>query len=278
MSILRRIRWYLFLGVALATVAWLGIDPSHDRNWKLEHARLPRATFQGDSVLVENVRDFRTGSDDSVSRSYDDRTYDLNQLSAVWLCVAVFDEENRRGPAHSLLSFEFETGECVAISVEARKEVGESYSIYRGAFKRYELIYVVGDERDLILTRAAFRPDDVYLYPIVAPRDRVRALFVEMLEAANALHEKPRFYNTLTANCTTILRDHVNAIAPNRIPPSWKILLPGYVDELLQGLSLIDSDAPMEQARRKYWINDAAVSHAADPNFSRQIRNAVTAP
>jgi len=36
----------------------------------------------------------------------------------------------------------------VAMSIETRKEVGETYSAERGFFRYYELIYTISDERD----------------------------------------------------------------------------------------------------------------------------------
>ena len=233
---------------------------------------MPGIHFEDSTVTITDVRDFRSVDRDSATVGYYDRTYDLNRLESVWLCISVFNEAERRGPAHSMLSFGFDDGVHVVISVEARKEVGEGYSIYQGLFKKYEIIYVIGDERDLVLTRAVFRDDDVYLYPIRTTQQKARELFVNMLHTAASLRERPQFYNTLTNNCTTKLRDHVNAIAPGRIPYSWKILLPGYADELLQSLGLIDPGIAIEDVRRRYWINDLARRHAESPAFSTLIR------
>ena len=41
--------------------------PSHDRDWKTEHARLPNATLDGDKVTIEGLRDFSYGSDGTPS-------------------------------------------------------------------------------------------------------------------------------------------------------------------------------------------------------------------
>ena len=114
------------------------------------------------------------------------------------------------GPAiaHVFLSFGF-GDEHVAVSIEARKERDEGYSSVQGFFKRYELIYVVGDERDLIRVRTNYRrdpPEDVYLYRVRAPIENIRRLFLEYVRAINELAERPRFYDTLTTNCTTTIR------------------------------------------------------------------------
>jgi hypothetical protein len=101
------------------------------------------------------------------------------------------------------VSFGFSDSQYVAISVEARREPGETYGPLTGMFKQFELIYVVGDERDLIGSRAVHGDYDVYLYPIRTTRERIRTLFLEMLARSNALATKPEFYNTLTNNCTS---------------------------------------------------------------------------
>ena len=149
--------------------------------------------------------------------AYDDRAYDLDKLESVWFIVTPFST-HWRGPAHTFVSFGFSDSQYVAISVEARREPGESYGPLTGLFKQFELIYVIGDERDLIGSRAAYGGYDVYLYPIRTTRERIRALFLEMLARSNALATQPEFYNTLTNNCTSNVVDHVNHIAPRRVP------------------------------------------------------------
>ncbi len=269
---LKRILTVVAAALLVAVLVFALIRPSHDRDWLPEHARLPRAEFAGDTVRIRDVRDFRQRPDGTVAEAWDDRSYDLSSLDRLWYVLAIFDGEGWRGPAHGMFSFGFANGDHVSISVEARKEVGESYVWWQGLFKKYELIYVVGDERDLVLTRAVHRPDVVYMFPVAATPGKIRELFVDMLEGANALLETPAFYNTFTDNCTSRLRDHVNEIAPGRIPPTWRTALPGYSDELMESLGLLDSELPLDEARRRYLINERARRHAGAPDFSQAIR------
>ena len=178
-----------------------------------------------------------------------------------------------RGPAHTFLSFGFAGGAYVAISVEIRKEQGESFSPLGGLLRQYELIYVVGDERDLIGLRANHRHDDVYLYPIRTSKEKIRTLFVAMLERANQLAAHPEFYNTLTNTCTSNIVDHIDVITPGRIPFSYKTILPAYADDLAFDLGLIDTDSPRDQYRAAHRINDLAALHADAANFSEAIRS-----
>ena len=226
--------------------------------------------FRGSTVEVRNVRNihYRSTSDYDV-RHYD-ATFDLDSLDSVWYLVEQF--KGMPGPAHTMVSFGFRDGRYLAVSVEIRKEKGEQFSPLRGLFKQYELMYVVADERDVIKLRANHRHDDVYLYPVRTTPERRRRMFVEMLERATALADAPEFYNTLVSTCTTNIVRHVNTIAPRRVPLSYKVLLPGYSDELAFDLQLIDTDLRLEEARRRFHVNGRALRFADDPEFSRRIR------
>jgi hypothetical protein len=259
--------------VVLAVIGWTAIRPSNNRDWSIGQERMPRTIFHGDSITIHDVRNFSYDTlGNVVHRAYETRAYDLDKLQTVWFVLAPFETDNR-GPAHSYLSFGFGDSQYVAVSVEARKEMDESYSIVKGLLKRYEVMYVVGDERDLTRLRVA-RGDDVYLYPIKTSPAKVRALFVRMMTHANQLHSKPEFYNTLTNNCTTNILEHVNSIATTKIPYGREVLLPGYADELAGELGLIDSDLPIDEARRRFHINQRARRAFYDPAFSIAIRKA----
>ena len=257
--------------VPLSVVAWTRVRPSNHRDWIVGQDSLPQAIFARDSVRIRNLRnfDYDSSGEPNIVR-YEDRAYDLAKLQTVWFILAPFEPDNR-GPAHSFLSFGFADSQYVAISVEARREKAETYSIVKGLLKRYELLYVVGDERDLVRLRVA-RGDDVYLYPIRTTPARARALFVRMLEQANALRAEPQFYNTLTNNCTTNILEHANSIAAVKIPYGREVLLPGYADELASELGLLDTNLPIAEARRRFHINGRALRAFSDPAFSTLIR------
>ena len=259
------------IALALLFAGWASIRPSADRPWILGQQRTAHALIEGDSVTITNLRDFRYHSAGHPRPAYDTRSYDLAKLQTVWFILAPFDPDNR-GPAHSFLSFGFADSQFVAISVEARREAGETYSILKGMLKRFEIMYVIGDERDLIGQRVA-RNDAVYLYPIRTSPEKVRRLFVQMLERANALERDPEFYNTLTNNCTTNILEHVNSIATRKIPYGREVLLPGYADELARELGLLDTRLSIEEARKAFHINERARRAAQDSLYSLRIRN-----
>src|SRR5919202_2756990 len=270
-----RLRRIISLATAAALAAGAAglasMRPSNDRVWAPEHAVLPSADIVGDSVRIHRMRNFTYTAEDRFTPAYADRSYDLSKLESAWFIVTPFSKW-WRGPAHTFVSFGFADSQYVAISVEARREPDEHYAVLTGLFKRFEVIYVVGDERDLIGSRALFGGYDVYLYPIRAPRDKIRQMFVEMLQRANALRSAPEFYNTATNNCTTNVVAHVNHVAPGTVPTGLKTVIPGYTDEVAHRLGLIDSTIALDEARRRYRVNDRARRFAGRPDFSIRIR------
>jgi len=260
-------------GLLLAFVAArvLLVQPSNERSWKPEHSEAPRVEIEGDEVRVENVRNFFYHTADSFDVRFEDRVYDLASLETVWFVLSPF-RDNWRGPAHSFLSFGFSDSTYVSISVEARKEVGESYSVWKGLLRNYELLYVIGDERDLVGLRAVHWQDDVYVYPVRARREQCRSLFVSMLERAEKLRVAPEFYNTALSNCTTNIYDAVKLLSPEDWSYSWKLQLPGYSDELVFEKGVLNTDLNLEAARERFRVNEKAVRFFTDSSFSTRIR------
>lgn len=264
---------FVAVGVlAVAGTAWLASRrPTNTRAWSADHAVLPNGYFDGSRVRIVGVRNFRYGTDGTVQPAFEERTYDLDRLQSVWFVLVPFSSR-WRAPAHSFVSFGFGDSQFVGISVEARREADERYGVLAGLFRRYELMYVLAEERDLLLRRVLKDSNDVYVYPVNASPEKARELFVGMVHRANALAERPEFYNTLTNSCTSNLVKHVNAIAPGRIPAGWRTLLPGYADEVALELGLIQDSGSVDEARRRYRVNDRAVRYAHDSAFSLRIR------
>ena len=203
----RAIAAYLAL-FALLMMWWRGIEPSNERDWQTDVAVLPYAEIEGDVVTVHNIRNFDYRSETDYTPAYYDKRFDLRKLEGADL-VAVY----WMGPAiaHIFVSFAFAGGDHLAISIETRKEKGEGYSTLRGFFRQYELYYVVADERDVIRLRTNYRndpPEDVYVYRVQSPLENVRRVFLEYINEINELQVRPKFYNTLTTNCTTAIWLH----------------------------------------------------------------------
>lgn len=265
-----RARRRIALGVLAVWLLWFCRTPSDRLDWTPDQARTPVATFDGNSVSVENFRFAAYRSEDDYDVAWQERTFDLDKLETVDFAVEPF--ASWRGPAHTLLSFGFSDGRHVAISVEIRKERGESFSPLGGLFRQFELMYVVGDERDLIGLRVNVRKSPVYLFPIRASRQQVRELFVSMLQRANDLHRRPEFYNTLTSTCTTNIVRHLEEVARTDVPFDLRVVLPGYSDELAFEMGLIDFDGSIADARQRFLIAGPVPVGPDGPAWSRAVR------
>lgn len=266
----RKIMLVLAVLIGILLIIWFSIRPSNNRDWSPDQAVLPDAEIKENLVTIHNIRNFTYASTTSYTPAYYDETFDLDKIKSVDYVVEPFSEW--AGSAHTFVTFGFENDKYISISIEIRKEKGESFSAFKGLFKQYELMYVIADEKDVIKLRSNFRKDQVYLYPIKTTKEKMRALFLDMVQKANYLKEHPEFYNTLTDTCTTKIAKHVNKISPKRIPFSFKILFPGYSDRLVYDLGLIDTSLPFDEIRSKYLINEKALKYADDPDFSFKIR------
>jgi hypothetical protein len=256
--------------IALAvTVIRLVRTPSSDRQWHAHQSLPPDVKVRGDLVEIRNIRDFVHRSATDFDVHYLDRAYDLRKLDAADYVVSRFGSVP--GLAHAFLTFRF-GDEYVSISVEARKERTESYSPLRGVLNEYELMYVIGSERDLIGLRTHVWKEEVILYPIRTTPDNLRRLFIDMIERANEVSQDPEFYNTLTNSCSSNIVRHVNRIAPGHIGFDLRTVLPGFSDRTAYELGLIDTSQPLERVRERFRIDRAAAGVPLDENFSQAIR------
>jgi len=262
----------VYCALFAAVVIWFfNIAPSNERNWQAEVAKLPRAKIAGDLVTVSNIRNFSYRSETDFTPAYYTRTYDLAKLDSVDLFAVYW-----MGPAiaHTIVSFGFEGGDHLAISVEARKEIGEGYSTIKGFFRQYELFYVVADERDVIRLRTNYRinpPEQVYRFSLRGPPELGRRFFLDYMQTINDLHDHPRWYNTLLANCTNVIWLHAQ-VNPERIPFSWKILASGYVPEYLYETGRLDTSVPFATLMQRGHVNPLAQAVDDSADFSAAIR------
>ena len=270
----RRRRTLVGFLVAFGAVVvwWLSLPASNDRDWLPEVSVTPWASRAGDLVTIHGVRNFDYRTETDFMPRWEDRTYDLRALDSGDL-IAVYWAG--KAIAHIMLSFGFGGRDYLAVSIETRKARGQSYSTVAGFFKQYELVYVAADERDVIGVRTTYRQpqEDVYVYRLQVPRENIHRVFLDYLRAMNDMHERPRFYNTLTTNCTTtiLMHSHVNPDSP---PLSWKVLLPGYVPQHAYELGKFDRTLPFAELERRVWVNARAHAAERDPAFSQRIREA----
>jgi Domain of unknown function (DUF4105) len=255
----------LFLSVV---VWWILISPSHDRNWRQEVAVVPRAVIDGDRVRIAGVRNFDHRSTTDFTERYEEREVQLSHLTALDFYVSYWSE---RPVGHTFVSFIFDNAPPLCISIETRPEVGEGFNPLASLFKQFELIYIVGEERDIVGVRTNHRHEMVYLYRLNSSANDVRRLLMIYLKRINELADRPEFYHLLTNSCTINIIRYANA-AGRRGRFDLRHLLNRLIDSYLYHSGRINATLPYEELRRRSLINAAAQAADAAPDFSQRIR------
>jgi hypothetical protein len=263
-------------GLVTAAVAWVvlfawwfSIPPRADRDWIPDVAAVPSAEIVGDLLTVRNVRNFLYRSETDYTPQWEERTYDLGQVTGLDIFFSFWGSPLI---AHTIMSWDFADGQHLAVSIETRKERGEEYSAVKGFFRQYELYYVVADERDVIGVRASHRGEEVYLYRLAAPPDEARRLLLGYMDSVNKLAARPAWYNAFSHNCTTSIR--LNILQAGMTNPwDYRILVNGRAPEMLYERRSINHDLPFAEVRARSDVTARAKAADGDPAFSARIRN-----
>jgi hypothetical protein len=260
----------LSFAVAFAALLiwWVRIAPSNNRPWADDVAQMTTGVVDGDRVTLHNVRDFDWRTNTDYTQRWETRTYDLRHINSLDMILSYW---SMPAIAHVLISFGFDDGEHVVFSVEIRREKTESFSEIGGFFKEFELSVIACDERDVIRVRTNVRGEDDYLYRIRMPVDEIRSLFLAYVSQANDVARKPRFYNTVTANCTTIIYHMAKRIV-GHLPLDYRVLLSGYLPGYVYKVGGLDSRYPLEELRALGRITGRAKESDRSPSFSADIR------
>ena len=259
---------------AVLLVWWATILPSNTRDWQPEVAHVARARIDGDVLTVENVRNFDWRSQADFDERWETRQYRISQLRGADLFLSYWAGESI---AHAIVSFDFADSLPLAFSIEIRKEKGESYSSTAGFFKSYELAVIAADERDVVKVRSTVRGEDVRLFRLDMQRKTARGLLEEYVRLANDVDATPRWYNTLTANCTTMIFGMARRLDP-RIRLDWRILLPGKLPSFLLEHDFLSREVPLPDLIAAGRIGPRAAGPSPDPGFSARIREGVPNP
>jgi len=247
---------------------WWQIQPSNNRVWADDVAQVTTGVVAGDHVTLHNVRNFDWRTKTDYTQRWDTRTYDLRRLDSLDMILSYW---SMPAIAHVLISFGFDDGEHVVFSVEIRREKTESFSEIGGFFKEFELSVIACDERDVIRVRTNVRGEDDYLYRIRMPVDDIRSLFLAYVSQANDVARKPRFYNTITANCTTIIYHMAKRIV-GHLPLDYRLLLSGYLPGYVYKVGGLDTRHSLEELRALGRITERAKESDRRPTFSADIR------
>lgn len=274
--------------------AWL--PPKQDRDWKPEVSQVLQFT-QSESnpnlITLHNVRNFdwvrAKGSRELIQPTqpyyykaveeeedpevvaqerWSERTVDLSKLSGVDIINSYWMGEQI---GHTLLSFRFEDERPLSFSIEIRKQQQESFSAVGGFVKQFELAVVASEERDIVYTRSNVRGEQVYMLPIKGlTQQQVQQLFMAYLQRAKGLQQQPKWYNTLTKNCTTVIFDMARKIDPQAFPWDYRILMSGYVPNYLYDEGLLPEQlngARIDWDIEQWYVNSHINPKVADFSF-----------
>ncbi|MFT4636710.1 MAG: hypothetical protein ACI8T1_000016 [Verrucomicrobiales bacterium] len=210
------------------------LQPRKDRAWDMPYAHLPQVAIDEAHglVRVEDVRDFTWLSRQDVDLHWIEESYDLNQLNALNLLLEPLEDSNHF--AHAMLSFGFGPSKRVVVSVEARREEGESFGLLPGIYRQFEQTYQINTERDAFTWRTLDPESHLYVVPIAAEHEFLKGLFLDMMRKAQGLVDQPQFYHSFRSNCTTALFDHMNARLPRKERYGKEVLFPAQSTALLQ--------------------------------------------
>jgi len=110
----------LLLVVAVARW-WPSIPPNNTRDRTPDVAPTAHATFEGSRVTIANVRNFKYRSESDYDQRWETRTYNLDGIRGLDLSLSIWVPTQI---AHTIVSWEFDNGQYLAISIEpARRRV-----------------------------------------------------------------------------------------------------------------------------------------------------------
>lgn len=253
------------------TLFWAAQRPSNDREWAELASRTAWAEIDGTKVHFKNVRNFRYADDGTPQPDWYDATYDVAEIEEGYFLLTTFG--GIEGLAHVMVSFRFKGERYLVMSVEIRREKGEEYHPIGGAFRQFELFYVVADERDALALRTHIHKDPTWVIPMNAGPQKTGEFFLDMVQRANSLHTTPEWYNSVTSSCASNLAKHYEVINQVYLPPDYRILLPGFSGELLAELDLLPEGMSVDEAMASFRVDERARTLPLDDDFSRKLRN-----
>ncbi len=255
-TILRLVAVAVLVGAA-ALAAFVSLrEPSFHRDWDEDVAVLAGVELtDGALVRLRDVRDWSYTGDSIVAKDYFDATYDPDDIVDVWMYEQELDDAGLI--AHTFVVFEFGEeygrGRWLGMSVETRRESHEEYSILGGMLRAFEVTHIWATEEDLVTRRVRYLDYPLTRYRLRIPPDIAPRIFVKLARETAALTASPRWYNTVSNNCTSSLIRYVNESEPGAIPRHYSYVLTGRVDDYLAELGYLDAGSAVAVTRE--WLD-----------------------
>ncbi|HHZ10270.1 MAG TPA: DUF4105 domain-containing protein [Rhizobiales bacterium] len=263
-----------------ACVSAPGLVPSNERNWEDVHARISAVRWLSASRFsISNVRDWTWGADGPTRKNWHTRQFDLGETQAIWYFVEPLSFA--KSMAHTFATFEIGRGDrrqFLTVSVEARREAGETYSPLRGLSNAYELIFAWSTEKDILVDTVMRLGHPLQAYRINVTPQQAGIILRGFLERTNELAQKPEFYNTLEHNCTSELAAVVNSKFDTPIPPHSSFVLTGNAARYLHSLGFIgDPATPFAEIEKAADAREAVRknAHLPERQFSVAFRRSL---
>jgi hypothetical protein len=252
----------LVCGTAFAAIAMK--QPRLDRDWVPHLAVMPVIETTETGFTLAPATDYAFNEHDPVSTGYVSVSEAFADLRDVWFMVE--PQPGGDYAAHTLVMFEFANDHMIGLTIEARRHGQQKYSPLQGLFNNYELAYIWSTPRDLLTRRAVMLGKEIFVYPLQLTEQQKQDFLKALLAATTEVNTRPRFYNTLTSNCTNELAK----VAGLSWHYSW--VLTGYSPQHLFELGMIPGDtfeAAREQARLTRDIR--GWNGLSSEDFSREL-------
>lgn len=266
---IKRRPWASAGAVAAALIAVFAVSvgmktPRADRDWVENLAHMPKVDQTADGFSLDPVMNWSYKPDGPAAKDMTTFVAKFADLKNLYLMVE--PQPGGGYAAHTLILFEFANDRIVGLTVEARLEEGETYSAFDGLFNNYELSYIWATAKDLLTRRATFLKKEIYVYSLTLTDEQEKKFLHTVLDRTISIEAKPRFYNTLTSNCTNELAKAAN------LGWHYSWVLTGYSPQRLYDLKLI-SGPSFEAAREKAVMTQeiAAWNDLPDAEFDRSL-------
>lgn len=249
------------------------IVPPDRGPYRDDQVLIARTETDGDLVTIFNLRDKNYPAVDEVEVNWDDRVFDLRELTNLWLYTTYFSRI--RGIAHIELGFEFADNNNVIASFEIRPLKGQHFSATSGFAKTFEITLRWATERDILLARTmrSTNHDDLYMFEADITHSRMIDLFHAATRRTNDLYQRPEWYNTARNACGGNAIDLVHEILPGHVRRTPFIVFPGLLPKIWAKHGYLKLNGTFEETMAEAKINDRLEAIAYADDFSKRLHD-----
>ena len=112
--------------------------------------------------------------------------------------------------------------------------------------------------------RTNVRGEQVYIHPVDVQASTARAVLEQIVNRVQSIEQSPAWYHTITASCASTLAADIQEVADPPLDLDWRVLLPGFSDELAFELGLLKTDADLATTRERNFADPARYTGRGD--------------